>query len=447
MKVRLASLCLAAAIGVSACSPASAPVEVRTPAFKPAVGAAVCQGGLGYTASGARTFIWRPDWLSRVEADARDPSSATAAAVRQLTANADRALQGRPPSVMDKSATPAGGDKHDFYSLATYWWPNPDKPDGVPYVRRDGQRNPERLSDRFDLTSLNAMAGDVTTLGLAYRYTGDKAYADRAALLLRIWFLAPETRMNPNLKFAQAAPGLSDGRGTGIIDTRGFVPMVEAIGLIEKSGALTPAELADLKTWFSKYVDWLTTSAAGKDEGGSDNNHAIHYDAQVMSFALFAGREDVARKIALAFPARRLATQVDAQGGLPKELARPASFHYVTFNLTGMSQVASLAECVQVDLWRAEGDKKTLRSAIDYLAPYAGRDQAWPHKDGSAAEERAADLVLLRALLNRAAWAYADDGLAARAAVYPELPPGDPWALVVPSYRVGVEPKTPQEKP
>jgi hypothetical protein len=48
-------------------------------------------------------------------------------------------------------------------SYAPYWWPNPAKPDGLPYIRRDGEINPDvlKLSDR---DKLNAMVEAVETL-------------------------------------------------------------------------------------------------------------------------------------------------------------------------------------------------------------------------------------------------------------------------------------------
>ena len=43
----------------------------------------------------------------------------------------------------DEGKTPASGDKHDYMSQARYFWPDPAKPDGLPYINRDGISNPE----------------------------------------------------------------------------------------------------------------------------------------------------------------------------------------------------------------------------------------------------------------------------------------------------------------
>ena len=53
---------------------------------------------------------------------------------------ADEALESESLSVMMKKKTPASGDKHDYMSLARYYWPDPSKPDGLPYISVTGCR-------------------------------------------------------------------------------------------------------------------------------------------------------------------------------------------------------------------------------------------------------------------------------------------------------------------
>src|SRR4051794_37249688 len=113
------------------------------------------------------------------------PLFADAAAAREaLIKGADRALDQKPVSVMDKKKVPPSGDKHDYLSQAPYWWPDPSKPDGLPYIRRDGETIPSRATDDFDRTSIGRMIGAVSTLGQAFRETGEEKYAVHATKLL-----------------------------------------------------------------------------------------------------------------------------------------------------------------------------------------------------------------------------------------------------------------------
>ena len=199
--------------------------------------------------------------------------------------------------------------------------------------------------------------------------------------MIRTWFLDPATRMNPNMNFAQAVPGVSNGRPEGVLDGASFIGVIDAAGLVAPSGALTTAETAGLEGWFSRYLDWMLKSPNGKAEGKASNNHGLWYDAQVARFALFARRPEIARKIVTAFPKVRLALQVDASGALPEELTRTRSFHYSLYALGAAYTVADSTACLGIDLYRAEEKGRSLRGATDYVAAWRRRAADWPYKE------------------------------------------------------------------
>ncbi|WP_326525507.1 alginate lyase family protein [Sphingomonas sp.] len=378
----------------AAAGPALAAADFSVPRLERA---SMCRGVDGHAAGfgGRRTFVLDPAQLTATKA-ARDSDPAVRAAYAQLIARADAALARKPGSVMDKTTIPPSGDRHDYISLGPYWWPDPANPKG-PYQRRDGDVNPERDGRRFDRTALGRMNGDAATLGLAYYFSDDARYATQAAAVVRAWFLDPATRMNPNMTHAQMVPGRADGRPEGVLDTSGMMAVIEAVGLIAPSGALNPDEVRALEAWFGRYLDWLQSSPNGKGERAARNNHGIWYDAQAMSFALFARRPDVAEKTLLAFPKTRIATQMTPDGALPAELARTRSFHYSIYALAPAYDVAALGTCLGYDLWRyADAKGRGLRRATDYLAPYRGRAEAWPGKEMTWPAE-ALDTLLTRA--------------------------------------------------
>lgn len=67
-------------------------------------------------------------------------------AFRQLIVDADRMLEEGPFTVAHKTKLAPSGDKHDYASYSRYWWPDPEKEDGLPYIRRDGETNPTSQS-------------------------------------------------------------------------------------------------------------------------------------------------------------------------------------------------------------------------------------------------------------------------------------------------------------
>ena len=69
----------------------------------------------------------------------------------QVLRDAETALQvGSVLCDAEVNQLPPSGDKHDYMSVGPYWWPDPSKPDGLPYIRRDGEVNPEYHSADFD---------------------------------------------------------------------------------------------------------------------------------------------------------------------------------------------------------------------------------------------------------------------------------------------------------
>lgn len=297
-------------------------------------------------------------------------------AYQLLLKDADKSLEFGPVSVMEKKHIPPSGDKHDYMSLAPYHWPDPAKADGLPYIRKDGQTNPE-VKEYKDKEYMPALCGHVHTLALAYYFSGENVYAAHAAKLLRVWFLDTATRMNPNLDFAQAIKGVNTGRGAGLIDSRHFVKVVDAIGLLQGSEYWKDADQQGMKQWFAGFLHWMQTSKNGIDEMNADNNHGVFYDAQRLSMALFIGNKELAQKI-VRNAADRLDKQMNTEGLFPKELARTISLHYSTFVVNAFFTIAQMADKAGADLWTMTTPSgKSLKKAFETLKPYLVQDKKW----------------------------------------------------------------------
>jgi hypothetical protein len=299
-------------------------------------------------------------------------------ALDRLIAGADQALEQSPLSVLDKKKSVAGADPKEYVSFAPYFWPDPDKPDGLPYVRKDGSHNSE-LVRQGDHNNFFAMIRAAHALALGYYFTGEAKYAEHAAVLLRAWFLDPKTGMNPNLDHAQAIPGGVTGRAAGLIEFRDMPRLVDALGLLEPSSAWTEADRAGMRRWLGRYYEWVTTSPIGRGEDEATNNHSTWYDVQVTALALGLGKTDDARRVAERFRERRIAAQVRPDGSQPRELGRVNSWGYSVFNVSAMMAEAELAERVGVDLWHYRTDDgRSIRAALDYLTPYLDGKRLWP---------------------------------------------------------------------
>lgn len=305
---------------------------------------------------------------AKARIEAGDPSLQPA--LRRLRQEADVALALVPPSVMDKTKLAASGDKHDYFSFGPYWWPDPQKADGLPYVRRDGETNAESVRGT-DNPILKRASSAFETLALAYFLTGHEPYAEHATRLVRTWFLDPATRMNPSLRYAQAIPGITDGRGIGIIEGRYLLGFVEGHSLLFASPSWTKDDERGFRDWMEAYFHWLRTSDNGKDEADEENNHGTWYDVQSVEIALFLGHVDEAKEMLARAVELRVSSQVEPDGRQPRELARTKAINYSLLNLEGLFALAIVGEHVGVDGWTFRtADGRSLAQALAYLAPY-----------------------------------------------------------------------------
>jgi len=347
---------------------------------------------------------WNYAWMSKVKEslDKGDPEFLPA--FEKLISEADEALEGGVYSVTFKEMVPPSGSKNDYMSMGPYWWPDPDKPDGLPYIRRDGEVNPER--DNLDSPQLSRMINGVRTLSLAWFFSEKNEYAEKAAELLKVWFLDPETLMNPHLNYGQAIPGRTEGRFIGIIDGRSLAVLVDAIALLEISGALTEEQENGIRTWFKEYFRWLTESQFGKEEDDYKNNHSVAYDVQSCGIAYFVGNDEfVTRKVA-EMPQRRIDPMIEKDGSQPHELIRTKAFGYSVSNLRNFFDAGEIGLNVGVDIFGYVNPKVgSLQKALDYLIGYIGREQDWPYEQISGWEQTENNLGLL---VRKAARIYKD---------------------------------------
>lgn len=340
----------------------------------------ICNGSQGYSESfgGRRTFMWRPNWLVAMKNAPKTNDN-----IRKIISGADKALGVDRLSVVDKTRQSPSDDPNDYVSIGPYWWPDPNKSDGLPYFRRDGVTNPERKGPEFDNGRLTDLANHVRNLSLAYYLTDDEKYAEHAGKLLRAWFITAETRMNPNFNFAQAVPGRNKGRAEGIIESSHLSNIVESIGLLRPSKtALSNDEHDKIQIWYGEFAQWMATSDNGIASMNKNNNHGVFFDYYLSHFTLFAGLESIAKTLIGEFPNVRLGVQMQENGSFPYELQRTLSWHYSHYILEAATKLATIGECVNEDLWNdATLDGRSLQTAKSFVAQYWNGEINWPYPD------------------------------------------------------------------
>lgn len=295
---------------------------------------------------------------------------------KQVITDATWAMQQEPVTVTANSSPRSAGSKHDFYSDGDYWWPDPKSIDS-PYVQRDGLTNPDNfIAHRLAMIRFSRIIG---ALASAYKITGDEKYAKQALLHCNAWFVNVDSKMNPNLLYAQAIKGRVTGRGIGIIDTIHLMEVVQGLLAMQKSTTINETALYAIRLWFDQYLEWLTTHQYGKDEMDAENNHGTCWVMQVASFARFTKNEKLLAFCSERFKKTLLPNQMANDGSFPREIRRTKPYGYSIFNLDAMATICQILSTEKDNLWDyVTADGKSIKKGIEFLHPYVKDKNKWP---------------------------------------------------------------------
>ncbi len=333
------------------------------------------------------------------------------AAIARLSKKADDILALPTLKMTDKKLHAPSGNIHDYMSCGLYWWPNPNTPDGLPYINKDGIVNP----DSHDGISLGAVGARINTLALTAFYIDERAAecAEYAERQLYDWFINPETYMAPNARYAQAIPGICEGRSTGLIDFAVTYQLMDGIGIFRELGLLGAETVAAVKAWFVEFTNWMLTHENGIEMDNGNQNIGAWHDSQILSMALFTDRPQLAKNICLTSYHRRLETLIRPDGSMPTELARTKAIGYSFYAFNAMMMISAMAERLGYNYWAPDEKRgvSILISAIEFLDPYVRDPDSCPYPDLHRGTHRPA---LKKALL-AAAKRYPDGGYAERA--------------------------------
>ncbi len=269
-------------------------------------------------------------------------------------------------------------DPHAYQSLAIYFWPDATRNDGR-YTQRDGIINPEYQD--YDYATLCVLAYKLLYFSSAFYLTHKEIYYDAISRQLRVWFVDPETRMNPDLEYSQVMPGWdnNEGRAEGIIDAYVFNNIIEAVRMVNCVKPLSTEVRDGVRLWFKEFGKWLNDSEKGKRAYGFAGNHAVNYDLIRYNVSLFCGDMQTCQKVEREFSRMRLRDQIDRQGKQHYELRRTRSFFYQVFNLTHIIDVSYLMKSNGYDLYRK--NRRLIDRVFRYLHSFEGREEEYPYQE------------------------------------------------------------------
>ncbi|CAL1703088.1 unnamed protein product [Somion occarium] len=288
-----------------------------------------------------------------------------------------------PWSVVQKSYTPPTGNKHDYASFAPYWWPDCSKVGNTtaltdeqiwttcPYVVKDGEFNPDVRVLVNDIGSFGELSDAVLYSALAWAINGSSSYASAVNNWVKIWFVDPNSTMNPNLDYAQMQRGPNGQKGThtGVLDLKSMVKIVSGVLILRDGKAAEWTSDVDdgLVSWAKAYIPWLETATIAIEERNSTNNHGSFYFNQLAALQILVGDKDGAKKTIDDYFNGIYLGQVTADGNQPLESARTRPYHYRAYNLAAMITNARLGSYVGYNAWNT-----TTTKAASELYPVVG---------------------------------------------------------------------------
>jgi hypothetical protein len=342
---------------------------------------------------------------------ARSSSSADSSAVHlkalveDLVSKADQAVKrGVSYKVTDKKRLPNGiTEKRYYFSIRPHDWFVEDLSEDVKaeiaqslvkvseatgLLYREGQVSPGSViggphDDYYDRAPAWYMADNVTTLSLAWHFTGDLKYAKYAADLVDTFFLNPKTAMLPSLDYAEA------GERFGFVDWKEMYVLIDAFVMLEKAGALSSRQVSGLQRWMQQLLGWYTTSRIGRRQVLLLSSRGMYVDLTTLAIASYAKMDDAVdlARWRLHYRLSKPAPlgHFGPNGEQPHESAGPNALHDMAFNLAGWVHAALVVEAVRANselpgsmasLWwvREEGESKAedpvLMKALRYLLQF-----------------------------------------------------------------------------
>ena len=300
-----------------------------------------------------------PERLTAIKSKIKAGEEPWTSAYRQLLRNAKGALSAKPRSVVDNGG-PAGGskDRHKF-----------------------GTDHPTASNaDRSDYSAAIKMGNWIRDLGLAYAFTGEDRYANKAVDLLYHWAVNPATRMTPSTENFSPHRAGSSRRKQNSIELYITLPkMFYGASLV--AGHRRWAEKgARAEATFNNWTRTLLNHANGYYGGYRPNNiYAWWLSMRASAAALLGDRASLNR--AFSEWKSTAIEQIDRQGKLERELERTDALGYSFYGMKALVMTAEIASHYGVDLYGYQDGKggSAIKRALDYHAPYASNPKAWPH--------------------------------------------------------------------
>ena len=248
--------------------------------------------------------------------------------------------------------------------------------------------------NRHDYHAAIDMTTAVRDTALAYWFTGQDEYAERAIDLLYHWCHDPETRMKPDGNMAD--------NNTGIELFVTIPKLWYGAAFLDGHPYWTEKTGDDLEATFADWVGSFVSSIPAPKYYQYNNiwawriatlaSAASYLDDQSRlekAFCMWRGKcETVAHDKERPRPWSQYRPSLSGKGYLKRELAREDGFGYHVYGMKALTMTAEVARQHDVDLYGYNaptdpGDGSTLRKLFEFMSPYMKLPSRWQWGKGS----------------------------------------------------------------
>jgi len=308
------------------------------------------------------------DYIATIRARVAAGEEPVAEAHRALIAAANAALNQERLSIRD-----VGGSPHF-------------RQDGVYVDGQDGVRDPGANMEASHLA--HSLSRATTDLALAWRFTGETRYADKALDLIHFWCIDRGSYMFPDGRVDDpASPGGKYGGDVVLFHCTWDLFLACYLLLDYPGWGLQPR--AAIKRWIGAMVDRQRPLMFWGGQAMYNNWE----DARLLYLAQGALALDDLDLLARVFDrwGQTLPLKMTDEGELHRETMRTRSMSYTLFALHSTLRIAEIARQHGVDLYDLCVNGRTIRTAVDYAAGYLLDIDTWPHEMIHPADEDVRD--------------------------------------------------------
>lgn len=245
--------------------------------------------------------------------------------------------------------------------------------DAIYVPGRDGVVNPE--SNMVSRELAGTCGRTCFNLALAWRFTGDARYADRALRQIHAWCIDEDTRMFPAGRVEDPfTPGARHGGDITVMAV--FTPLLLAGHLLNGYEGWDLRAHAAVRHWVRDMIEPQRRIMFFQGQR-MYNNWDDARNAYLAAGALMLDDLDLLIESFEQWT-RTLPLKMTDDGELPRETMRTRSMTYTTMALWHTLEVAAIANRYGINLFDLTVNGKGIRKAVDYATHYLLNIDDWP---------------------------------------------------------------------